>query len=260
MPRVDDVPFSSAWFEKQFARTSKSQAGLWHFLAKSLPAVHAHDRSKLNKTLKGKRQPSPSEMAAVWSYFGLPLEDLYTALGAPTPEQPTDETATIGSETGVRGLPENSVPQIDVTAGMGAGGLTIVHEGVPNRHGMTFAAEHVRDYWRLPDEVIGGLGLRSSDVVMIPVQGDSMTETLIEGDYVLVDTRHRQPSPDGIYALGDEFGGVIVKRLEVARYARDDEDAVIRVISDNPKHAPKERPLAELRIIGRVVRRFGIVS
>lgn len=85
-----------------------------------------------------------------------------------------------------------------------------------------------------------------------------MATTLIEGDFVLVDIRHRLPSPDGLYALGDEFGGIIVKRLEVAS-GRDDE-TIVRVISDNPRHAAKERPLSELNIVGRVLRKFGNVG
>lgn len=171
----------------------------------------------------------------------------------------TEETPTIGSETGRRGIPDDGIAQIDVTGGMGGGGVSIVNPGVPGKHGMTFAAEHVRDYWRLPVEVLMALGLRAGDIAIIPVQGDSMTSTLTEGDFVFVDTRHRLPSPDGIYALTDEFGGVVVKRLEIASGPRDD-DVMIRIISDNPKHAPKERPLSDINIMGRVVRRFGVVG
>jgi DNA-binding Xre family transcriptional regulator len=175
------------------------------------------------------------------------------------PPVPADEIApTIGTETGVRGIPEGTVPQIDVTAGMGGGGLTIVNPGVPGRSGMTFAAEHVRDYWRLPNEVISALGLKSTDIAILPVQGDSMADTLIEGDFVFVDTRHRIPSPDGIYALADSFGGVVVKRLELLP-AKSLEDIRVRIISDNPKHSPREFALDEVSIIGRVVRRFGVV-
>lgn len=175
------------------------------------------------------------------------------------PDPSFDDHPTIGSETGRRGIPADGIAQIDVTGGMGGGGVSIVNPGVPGKHGMTFAAEHIRDYWRLPVEVLMALGLRAGDIAIIPVQGDSMTATLTEGDFVFVDTRHRLPSPDGIYALTDEFGGVVVKRLEIASSPRD-EDVMIRIISDNPKHAPKERPLSDINIMGRVVRRFGVVG
>ncbi|MFG1461774.1 S24 family peptidase [Xanthobacter sp. DSM 24535] len=175
------------------------------------------------------------------------------------PDRLVDEPMTVGSETGRRGLPGDASAQIDVTAGMGGGGLTIISDGVPGRKGMTFAAEHVRDFWRLPKEVTAALGLHAADIVVIPVQGDSMAETLSEGDYVFVDTRHRLPSPDGLYVLTDDFGGLVVKRLEVSSHPRD-EEATVRIISDNPRHAPKERQLSDLQIIGRVVRRFGVVG
>lgn len=207
--------------------------------------------------------------------------------------------ATMGSETGLRGLPEGASPQIDVTAGMGGGGLTLISEGVPGRHGMTFAAEHIRDFWRLPPSLLSALGLQPGDIAIFQVQGDSMQPTLDEGDHVFVDTRHRWPSPDGLYALADMFGGIVVKRLEVEGAVRpaggaaapglseepgtgyeDEEDGTeaapqvlpparlpadpaeirVRVISDNPRHPPRSQTLEETRIIGRVVRRFGAVG
>jgi hypothetical protein len=175
------------------------------------------------------------------------------------PDPDPDLVPTMGSETGQRGIPQGSVAQLDVTAGLGAGGLTVVNPGVPGRHGMTFAAEHIRDYWRLPEEIMVVLGLRASDLVVVPVQGDSMADTLVEGDYVFIDTRHRHPSPDGLYALNDDFGGAIIKRLEVYSPPRAD-DVMVRVISDNPRHAPRELPLSEITILGRVVRKYGVVA
>lgn len=172
---------------------------------------------------------------------------------------PSMRPMTIGQETGRRGIPDDASAQLDVTAGMGGGGLTIIAEGEPGRSGMTFASEHVRDYWRLPGEVLAALGLRARDVIIVPVQGDSMEDTLSDGDFVFVDTRHRLPSPDGIYCLTDDFGGLVVKRLEVVSRPRDEEVSV-RVISDNPKHEPKVRQLSDLQIIGRVLRRFGLVG
>jgi len=218
--------------------------------------------------LKRDRKPSMEHLDKLARFLGSsaselmldPSEHKRVPLGQEfDPDPEFDEHPTIGSETGRRGIPTDGIAQIDVTGGMGGGGVSIVNPGVPGKHGMTFAAEHIRDYWRLPVEVLMALGLRAGDIAIIPVQGDSMTATLTEGDFVFVDTRHRLPSPDGIYALTDEFGGVVVKRLEIASSPRD-EDVVIRIISDNPKHAPKERPLSDINIMGRVVRRFGVVG
>lgn len=169
----------------------------------------------------------------------------------------TDETLTFGSETGFRGAPEGTSPQIDITGGLGAGGLSIVNEGVPGHKGMTFAAEAVSDYWRLPPAVYTSLGLHPQDTVFIPVQGDSMYPTLEEGDVVVVDTRHRWPSPDGIYAILDEIGGLVVKRLEVAQ---ENGENVIRIISDNTRHRIKEKRPDDVFIVGRVLRRFGVIK
>lgn len=171
-----------------------------------------------------------------------------------------DDRMTAGSETGVRGIPEGTSPQIDVTAGMGGGGLTVISEGVPGKHGMTFAAENITDFWRVPPTVLLSMGKVSpEDITFVPVQGDSMAPTLQEGDVVVIDTRHRWPSPAGIYALNDAFGGIIVKRLEVTSRPSD-EQQMVTVISDNVRHPPQVWNMEDLRIVGRVLRKFGIVQ
>ncbi|MGE0231244.1 MAG: S24 family peptidase [Flavobacteriaceae bacterium] len=249
---------------------------------------------------KGAKRES---LLAIANAYGASFEWLASGRGV-RPLRGEDQgdapAATMGSETGLRGLPAGASPQIDVTAGMGGGGLTLVSEGVPGRRGMTFAAEHIRDFWRLPPSLLSALGLQSGDIAIFQVQGDSMQPTLNEGDHVFVDTRHRWPSPDGLYALADMFGGIVVKRLEVegavrpfegddtasagfaedapsaygeaggfgdapqvlspARLPADPADIRIRVISDNPRHPPRSQTLEETRIIGRVVRKFGVVG
>ncbi|WMT90109.1 LexA family transcriptional regulator [Pelagibacterium sp. H642] len=175
---------------------------------------------------------------------------------APDPINP-DATHTWIEGEGPRDIPADASAQIDVTAGMGGGGVTIVAEGVPGKSGMTFSADVIRDYWRLPGMLVAALGLRAKDIAVIEVQGNSMAPTLDEGDFVFIDTRHRWPSPDGLYALADEFGGIIVKRLELASRPGS-QDKIVRVISDNTIHQPKEWALDEIQIIGRVMRRFTI--
>ncbi|WP_235972450.1 S24 family peptidase [Brucella pseudogrignonensis] len=221
--------------------------------------------SKLAPALVGKGKP-PIEPDEVWA-LGNPearsrllngeKRTLVDSFDPDEPDSHNDETLTFGSETGFRGAPEGTSPQIDITGGMGAGGLSIVSEGVPGHKGMTFAAEAVSDYWRLPPAVYTSLGLHPQDTVFIPVQGDSMYPTLEEGDVVVVDTRHRWPSPDGIYAILDEIGGLVVKRLEVAQ---ENGENVIRIISDNTRHRIKEKRPDDVFIVGRVLRRFGVIK
>lgn len=171
----------------------------------------------------------------------------------------SEEGATIGSETGVRGIPTDASAQLDLTGGLGSGGLSIVSEGVPGKSGMTFAADQIRDYWRLPPAILVTLGLKAHDVAIIPVQGDSMLPTLNEGDVVFIDTRHRQPSPAGLYAILDEIGGVVIKRLEISS-SPSDEQQTVSIISDNPRHKVKDWRAEDVHILGRVLRKFGTIQ
>lgn len=148
---------------------------------------------------------------------------------------------------------QEQIPEIDVHAGAGGGGFTALESHSAN--GMTFSREVVRDHWRLPDWLLYSLNAKSGNLAAFPVQGDSMSPTLLDGDVVFVDTRIRQPSPPGLFVLADEFGGVIVKRLEVSS-GPGEENIMVRVGSDNPHHMTKELRLDEISIVGRYVGRF----
>lgn len=151
--------------------------------------------------------------------------------------------------------PTGMIPEIDLVAGLGGGGIAAIEQSSEN--GISFARETIRDYWRLPEWMMNRLAIRSGSLACFPVQGDSMHPTICDGDVVFVDTRHRVPSPPGIYALADEFGGVVVKRLEVT--SRPGADVItIRISSDNPRHLDRELTLDEINIIGRYLGRFTI--
>jgi hypothetical protein len=148
----------------------------------------------------------------------------------------------------------NSIPEIQLTAGLGGGGFGDLVQ-TSTKNGMTFSKDVVRDHWRLPDWILSRINAKAASIAAFPVQGDSMDPTLRDGDVVFVNLRHRVPSPDGIYALADEFGGVIVKRLEVT--SRPGEDPIkIDIISDNPRHSRRNLTLGEIHIIGRYVGKF----
>ncbi|MEM7635978.1 MAG: S24 family peptidase [Pseudomonadota bacterium] len=173
-------------------------------------------------------------------------------------EQLGVDEAELGAPQGVRsGRPavraQEQIPEIDVHAGAGGGGFTALESHSAN--GMTFSREVVRDHWRLPDWLLYSLNAKPGNLAAFPVQGDSMSPTLLDGDVVFVDTRIRQPSPPGLFVLADEFGGVIVKRLEVSS-GPGEEDIMVRVGSDNPHHMTKELRLDEISIVGRYVGRF----
>jgi Predicted transcriptional regulator len=148
-----------------------------------------------------------------------------------------------------------SIPEIDLVAGLGGGGFAVVEATSAN--GITFAKEVVRDHWRIPDWMLSTLGVASRHVAAFRTQGDSMTPTIRDGDVVFIDTRHRVPSPPGIYAVADEFGGVILKRLEVTSKPSD-ETITVRISSDNPHHRERELTIDEIHIVGRYIGRFTI--
>lgn len=145
------------------------------------------------------------------------------------------------------------IPEIDLVAGMGGGGIAATGLSVAN--GVTIASELVRAQWEIPNWALQRMGVKARNVACFPCQGDSMEPTITDGDVVFVDTRHRVPSPPGIYALADEFGGVVVKRVEVISNPRD-EEVMVRISSDNKHYRDKELGLSEITILGRYICRL----
>lgn len=147
------------------------------------------------------------------------------------------------------------IEEMDVYTGLGGGGLSIVENTTHN--GIVFSTESVRDHWRIPDYMLHRFNAQPRHIKAFPAQGDSMTPTIADGDVVFVDTRHKVPSPPGIYVLADEFGGVVTKRLEVTSRPSD-EVVTVRISSDNPNHKDRELTLEEINIIGRYIGRFTV--
>ncbi|NTG07115.1 LexA family transcriptional regulator [Rhizobium rhizogenes] len=224
---------------------------------------------KLMKALVGKGEP-PIEAEEVAELAGPDFVAVYKLRGKillsddeidkiareyGSPSQRDDPS--FGSITGLRGVPEGTIAEIDLAAGLGAGGITMLTEA-SDKHGHRFAADSVRDYWRLPEWILGSLNVRSNNVAAFQSKGDSMEPTLRSGDVVFIDLNHKILSPDGLYAILDEFGGVVVKRLEIA--GRDgDGEVLIDIIADNPRHSRKQEKASELQIIGRVAGRFSVM-
>ena len=83
---------------------------------------------------------------------------------------------------------------------------------------------------------------------LIKVVGDSMEDTLLSGDIVLVDHGRDYLDPQGgIYALAID-DKIMIKRVE--RVAGTDR---IRIISDNPRYHPMEVPAEQVKINGKVI-------
>lgn len=232
----DDDPVRVQVF-KEIAKSGKDMASLSRQLDRNHAYLQQFLKRGVPRQLPERIRIKLSELLAVPERHFRP------------PDLP-DAGMSLSSEAGARGIPEGAIAEPDMRMGLGPGTMPIAL--ADNAGGMTFSAEAVRDWWRLPSWFLARFNVRPEHVVAFPTQGDSMAPTIADGDVVFIDTRHRVPSPDGLYAIGDDFGGVTVKRLEVS--SRPGEDPMmLRVIPDNPRHAAKEMSAEEVRILGRYI-------
>ena len=84
-------------------------------------------------------------------------------------------------------------------------------------------------------------------LAVIRVSGDSMEDTLSNGDWVLLDRTQTRAAEEGIYALQID-DTTWVKRLTLNVRER-----LIRIVSDNPKYPVQDLPPDDLTVVGRVV-------
>jgi transcriptional regulator with XRE-family HTH domain len=112
--------------------------------------------------------------------------------------------------------------------------------------------DHLKaERWTFPEAFIREqLHTPAEKLLVVESSGDSMTPTITSGERVIIDIDHKTPSPDGLYAIRDAFGSIIVRRLQVLRSSRP---TGVRVISDNPNHPDEETPLSEIEIVGKVL-------
>lgn len=254
------------WLKSNLDSSTHTQSSLARELTARLG--RSIDRAAVNKMTTGGRRISADELIAITEILGIGQPDeaalrpkLVASFdpdepepmgfhGVDRPDLPPGVTAD-GQSTIV--VPKGGVAEIEIEPGLGGGGLaTETYVRTPD--GNQFPADAIRGIWQLPDHVFTQMRARSQNVRCFPVQGDSMLETLDEGDFVFVDVAHRVPSPPGIYALDDGFGGIVVKRLEVVD--EEDGEAIVRVISDNDRYAERREPASSLRIVGRYVAMF----
>lgn len=139
------------------------------------------------------------------------------------------------SDWEIDGEPYLPVPVYDIRAAAGAGAL--VEDGEPSAH-QVFREGFLR---RLTKSALETLSV-------IQVSGDSMWETLHDGDAVLVDRSVTRIVKDGIYIIQIE-GELLVKRC-----SRDLDDGSVIVQSDNPRYATQRVKKADrLSVLGRVI-------
>lgn len=86
-----------------------------------------------------------------------------------------------------------------------------------------------------------------AQLAIVRVAGDSMVNTLHDGDWVLIDRTQRSISREGIYAIQ------VLDTAWVKRLSLNLKEKLVRVISDNPVVPMQELPEDELEIVGRVI-------
>lgn len=188
---------------------------------------------------KGIKQENLEQIA---EKFDVSLDWLSKAKGNPPAHSP------VGADPMDDKRPSSGIMEIDVRAGLGAGGTT---EGREVRHDGDYADPVKPESWRFPTRFMREeVRAPENRVIILETEGDSMAPTILSGDRVIVDTGHRLPTPDGIYAVRDRYGSIVIKRLQVMRRG---DPPVIRVISDNKSHDPEDVGADEIAIVGRVL-------
>jgi transcriptional regulator with XRE-family HTH domain len=113
------------------------------------------------------------------------------------------------------------------------------------------ASRFKSEHWQFPESFVSEqLHTESSELLVLEMNGDSMAPTVVSGERVIIDGGHKNPIPDGLYAIRDAFEAAVVRRLQVLRSATPTR---VKIISDNPNHASEETPLSDLEIVGKVV-------
>jgi transcriptional regulator with XRE-family HTH domain len=145
------------------------------------------------------------------------------------------------------GPTRGQVPELDTRAGLGGGGVPAREVRKEGRHTDPIKSEG----WQFPASFVREqLHASVPQLLVLDTTGDSMVPTIASGERVIVDTGHKTPTPDGLYAIRDTFGSIVVKRLQTVRSSRPTR---VKIISDNASHPTEEVPLSELEVVGKVL-------
>lgn len=145
------------------------------------------------------------------------------------------------------GPPRGQIPELDTRAGLGGGGVPSREVRKDGKHADPVKSEG----WLFPPSFVREqLHSAAARLLVLDTSGDSMAPTILSGERVIVDTGHKTPTPDGLYAVRDTFGAIVVKRLQVMRGTKP---ARVKIISDNPNHNNEEMPLNDLEVVGKVL-------
>lgn len=134
------------------------------------------------------------------------------------------------------GLPDFSfVPRLDVSASAGSGIVPY--------------AEDPLEYLAFQTDWLRSRGINSNAARILTARGDSMEETIRDGDTLLVDTSIDRVKDNAIYVVS--YGEMVLVKRVHGRI-----NGSLQLISDNPRYPPEEVAPAEvsmLNIAGRVM-------
>jgi transcriptional regulator with XRE-family HTH domain len=141
----------------------------------------------------------------------------------------------------------NQVPELDTRPSVSVGSPSAREARREGRHkdplkpeGWVFPTSFVREQ----------LHATPARLLVLEVTGDSMTPTIASGERVILDTGHKTPTPDGLYAIRDTFGSIVIKRVQLVRSSRPTR---VKLISDNANHATEEVVLSDLDVVGKAL-------
>lgn len=203
--------------------------------------------------LKDITAPDYDLVAVMAKEMGVHPNWLFSGTGEPSPSAVTyelDEKRRLRESAGAKTLNEPGgfaaafefvqVPFFEVPVSAGAG-----------RYALSDAPNHTIAYRR---DYLNRRGLIASNLVELPIAGDSMSPELESGDTVLVDKSRTNVAGDGIYVLAID-GLLYCKRLQLLP------GRMLRVVSINPAYSTYDVQLpdedgggSQIEIIGRVVR------
>lgn len=251
-PAFSDNRWMASKVKKSVARTglyhARKRAGLTQTeLAKKLSTT----KNTIIRLESGKPAPEGIKLTRDWAerasrVLHIPADEILfwdQRHGDDPPHIESDAVMTEAPAAIAAGRGQG-IPELEMRAGLGGGGLTAREVRRDGQH-----ADPVKtEAWQLPSGYLREAGLHTSYVFVLENHGDSMFPTIASGDRTLVNSRHRHPTPDGIYALRDAFGAIISKRLQLTRTT----PPRLKIISDNPSHPIEEVGLDEVEIVGKV--------
>jgi phage repressor protein C with HTH and peptisase S24 domain len=132
-----------------------------------------------------------------------------------------------------------TVPRYDVAASAGSGAVVSVHD------------EAVVDMMAFRPEWLREIGVPTDRLAVISVRGDSMADTLQDGDLILVDTSLVERKMPGVYVIVKN-DSLLVKRLNFKL------NGSVEIRGDNKAYPAETLSVAEfeqLHLVGRMVRR-----